>query len=781
MSPRATNGSRSSPRAGGQPSAALKAANATFTGERTHVRHAAVFEHALANVRKRARVVQPRRLRCDGRRIAPARRHLLCRAVAASGARAGTATARSQRLERRSLGREPGAGVRRAPRAETFYPMPVGEPAGRAIEADAVPIAVELARELKRPVQVVLSQSESQNHDRVAPGALARMTALARRRRNHRRVGDARRDRRRARLGAGAAERRGPAPRSSDEARSTARSALCHPQRPDRRPCHADLPFRAGYMRGSPQRELAFFTESFIDELARCAPGWSRWRSEWRCSARMGGWRAACRARPGARNGTAAAPEARWGSPAARPSDRTSRWSPSASIGADQRIKVDRLVAAVDCGRVVNSRPGRAADRRRADLGAGAGDRAPRPNGSPECREHGRSAASGLPRLGDVPQIVVEIIPSSDLAGRGQRARHHRCSHRPSPTRSTPAPASGCARCRSTRWRRHERPGDHPDRAIGVLLINLGTPDAPEARAVRRYLAEFLSDPRVIEIPQLAWKPILHGIILSTRPRKSAEAYNQVWTNEGSPLRGHRAAPGARRFASDCRTRQRPLCDALRPSRDRRGDRATWSRRAARESSPRRSTRNIARRRRRPPTTRSSRCWRGCACQPAMRTLPPYYDDPLYIDALAGNLARQLAALDFEPRAAAAELPRHAACGRASSATPITAIARRPRACCRKRLGAKSMSRSSRTSGARKWLEPATDATLAGLPGEGRAPNRRRRAGLLRRLHRDAGRAGDSRTPIFLHAGGEQFALLDCLNDSPESIAMLERLLAPRA
>ena len=59
-----------------------------------------------------------------------------------------------------------------------LYPMPTGEPAGRAIEPDAVPIAVELAREIKRPVQVILSQSSSQNHDRVAPGALARMTAL---------------------------------------------------------------------------------------------------------------------------------------------------------------------------------------------------------------------------------------------------------------------------------------------------------------------------------------------------------------------------------------------------------------------------------------------------------------------------------------------------------------------------------------------------------------------------------------------------------------------------
>ena len=71
------------------------------------------------------------------------------------------------------------------------------------------------------------------------------------------------------------------------------------------------------------------------------------------------------------------------------------------------------------------------------------------------------------------------------------------------------------------------RPDDHPQvpqQKVGVLLINLGTPDAPEAGAVRRYLAEFLSDPRVVEIPAVAWKPILHGIILRTRPRKSAHA-----------------------------------------------------------------------------------------------------------------------------------------------------------------------------------------------------------------------------------------------------------------
>src|SRR5690606_12140756 len=71
---------------------------------------------------------------------------------------------------------------------------------------------------------------------------------------------------------------------------------------------------------------------------------------------------------------------------------------------------------------------------------------------------------------------------------------------------------------------------------LGVLLVNLGTPDAPTPRAVRRYLAEFLSDRRVVEIPPVVWQPILRGIVLTTRPKRSARAYSQIWSEEGSPL-----------------------------------------------------------------------------------------------------------------------------------------------------------------------------------------------------------------------------------------------------
>lgn len=74
---------------------------------------------------------------------------------------------------------------------------------------------------------------------------------------------------------------------------------------------------------------------------------------------------------------------------------------------------------------------------------------------------------------------------------------------------------------------------------IGVLLINLGTPEAPTPSALRRYLKQFLSDPRVVEIPRLIWWPILNGIILNTRPAKSAKKYASIWTQEGSPLKAH--------------------------------------------------------------------------------------------------------------------------------------------------------------------------------------------------------------------------------------------------
>src|ERR1700681_3090853 len=90
------------------------------------------------------------------------------------------------------------------------------------------------------------------------------------------------------------------------------------------------------------------------------------------------------------------------------------------------------------------------------------------------------------------------------------------------------------ARYRSAPSFAHDRPA-----RPGVLLINLGTPDAPTTAAVRRYLAQLLSDPRVIEISRALWATLLHGVILNSRPTKSAQKYATIWTKDGSPLLVH--------------------------------------------------------------------------------------------------------------------------------------------------------------------------------------------------------------------------------------------------
>jgi protoporphyrin/coproporphyrin ferrochelatase len=318
---------------------------------------------------------------------------------------------------------------------------------------------------------------------------------------------------------------------------------------------------------------------------------------------------------------------------------------------------------------------------------------------------------------------------------------------------------------------------DHPaipDPNIGVLLINLGTPDAPEARAVRRYLAEFLSDPRVIEIHPIAWKPILHGIILRTRPRKSAEAYNQVWTNEGSPLRAiaHRQAEALRHRLPDVSVHYamrygNPGIAAALGNMMREG----CTRILAAPLYPQYCAATTA-------TANDAvfAALAGMRWQPALRTLPPYYDDPLYIDALAKNLTRQLGALDFEPQRLL--LSFHG--------MPVRTLELGdPYHChCRKtaRLLADAMGREVDVAfqsrfGRAKWLEPATDATLAAYPRHGVKRVAIAAPGFSADCIETLEELGIRGRQTFSEAGGDRFALLDCLNDSSEGMDMITELI----
>ncbi len=308
-----------------------------------------------------------------------------------------------------------------------------------------------------------------------------------------------------------------------------------------------------------------------------------------------------------------------------------------------------------------------------------------------------------------------------------------------------------------------------------MQLINLGTPDAPEVRAVRRYLAEFLSDPRVIEIPAIAWKPILHGIILRTRPRRSAEAYNQVWTNEGSPLAviaGRQAHALRERFEGRARVHYamrygKPgIAAAIENMVDEGCTRILAAPLYPQYCAATTATANdavfavLARMR----------------VQPALRILPPYYDDPLYVEALRANLSYQLAALDFEPERLL--LSFHGMPQRTLElGDPYHCHCRKTARLLSEALGREVDIAFQSRFGRAKWLEPATDATLAGYPKNGVRRVAIAAPGFAADCLETLEELGIRGREIFLRAGGESFALLDCLNDSIESIAMLERLI----
>ena len=322
------------------------------------------------------------------------------------------------------------------------------------------------------------------------------------------------------------------------------------------------------------------------------------------------------------------------------------------------------------------------------------------------------------------------------------------------------------------------KPADHPplpDPKIGVLLINLGTPDAPETGAVRRYLAEFLSDPRVIEIPQIAWQPILRGIILRTRPAKSAHAYRQVWSEDGSPL------------AAITKAQARELADAF-------GDEVIvdW---AMRYGKPAIGERLKA--------LHSKGCERillaplypqYCAAttatandaafaalgqmrwQPAVRTLAPYYDDPCYIDALKQSVEAGLKRLDFTPDALVASfhgMPQRTL----ELGDPYHCHCQKTARLLGEALGREVLITFQSRFGRAKWLEPATDTMLSQLPARGigkvAVVTPGFSADCVETLEEIAIRGRET----FVESGGSDFAALPCLNASPVGIDMLATII----
>ncbi len=327
-------------------------------------------------------------------------------------------------------------------------------------------------------------------------------------------------------------------------------------------------------------------------------------------------------------------------------------------------------------------------------------------------------------------------------------------------------------------------PPDHPPilrPRIGVLLTNLGTPDGPDVRSVRRYLAEFLSDRRVVEIPAILWQPILRGIILNTRPKRSAEAYAQVWGPDGSPLAAFTKAQSAALqgvFGADVmvdwamRYGNPSIPDRLAAMKAAGCDRILVAPLYPQYCGATTATAND-----KVFETLTAMRW-----QPALRTLPPYYDTPLHIDALKRSIEAGLAGLDFVPDALVTSFhgmpartlflgdPYHCQCQK---------TARLLGEAMKETLGGRDVIVTFQSRfGSAKWLEPATDETLEALPGKGVKKIAIVAPGFsvdcLETLEELAIRGRES----FIEAGGTHFAYLPCLNASPIGIEMLRTLLA---
>lgn len=323
-----------------------------------------------------------------------------------------------------------------------------------------------------------------------------------------------------------------------------------------------------------------------------------------------------------------------------------------------------------------------------------------------------------------------------------------------------------------------EKPKDHPAIAkptVGVLLVNLGTPEAPTQAAVKRYLKQFLSDRRVVEIPPLVWQPILRGIILNTRPKQSAKAYAKVWTEKGSPLAFFTSAQAEALAArigdkADVRYAMRygdpSIADQLAAMKQ-----AGCNRILIAPLYPQYSGATTGTVQDEAYSALSKMRW-----HPAIRTLPAYHDDPAYIGALKSSVETSLASINFTPDALVISFhgmpertlqlgdPYHCHCQKTA------------------RLLSEAMGRELVVSfqsrfGRAKWLEPATDATIEQLARDGKKKIAIFAPGFsvdcLETLEELAIQGHEQ----FEEAGGTHFAYLPCLNDSSVGMDMLQNIV----
>ncbi len=319
---------------------------------------------------------------------------------------------------------------------------------------------------------------------------------------------------------------------------------------------------------------------------------------------------------------------------------------------------------------------------------------------------------------------------------------------------------------------------------VELLLVNLGTPDAPDVASVRRYLAQFLSDPRVVDLPRFVWLPILYGIVLNTRPKKSAHAYNSIWNHdigEGplktfTRLQAEKLAVWAERLDGKAPV----IVDyAMRYGAPSIGSRIEalmakgCGRIALAPLYPQYAASTSA-----SVADAAFAALKRMRSQPALRIGAPYYDDPAYIEALASNMKREIAALDFEPEVVVASfhgLPQ----AQVDRGDPYRAHCEASWRLLREALGMPAeklrLSFQSRF-GRAQWIAPYTSDVVAALPAEGVKRMAVVAPGFSADCLETIEELGVEIRDLFIEKGGEKFARLPCLNDSAEGMGLIEAL-----
>src|SRR5712672_4364338 len=317
---------------------------------------------------------------------------------------------------------------------------------------------------------------------------------------------------------------------------------------------------------------------------------------------------------------------------------------------------------------------------------------------------------------------------------------------------------------------------------VGVLLLNLGTPDSADARGVLFYLKEFLSDPRVIEDQGLKWKLVLNGIILRIRPGRKARDYQKIWNMEKneSPLKTITRAQ-SEKLAEAIADHDHVVVDwAMRygnPSIASRIDALTaqgCDRLLVVPLYPQYSAATSA-----TVCDEAFRVLAGMRAQPTLRVSPPYYDDPDYIEALAVSMSAHLALLPYQPELIVASfhgMPQKYV----DKGDPYQAQCVATTDALRQRLGldaAKLILTFQSRFGYDEWLKPYTDKTIGQLARNGVRRIAVVTPGFSADCLETLEEIAQENAEIFRHNGGEQFAAVPCLNDSDAGMDVIRQLV----